>query len=391
MDEIKSGLIHKNAIVKYDKRFCKFIGLNLMNKIDLDLFYSVLSIVRERRMKETVISMQEIIDRSKYASKNQTAYTYKALDASIAQMVLNVHDLAIVRDTDEMIGVINLFDTFLYDKKKKQLLLCLGNKFSNVFFDIPANQAFTQFQLDTFLPLKSSYAKILYRLLLDNYRGFTMGINDFYGHFGVKSASSKKQFIFRLKDYIEEIQQTKDFLDNPPITYTLNRLTDKPRSKIVSITFDFTVNPDRNRTNPKLAPVNMPVQGEILSPRIIPLCPHCGGKLVDRKHSQTGKPFIGHEDFLNCDCPKKTYSSLDEVQEECRLVAEEKAELEKGKKIAIQNEIYQKAKAAEKEEKNARVEIANRLRGEAVSEESEVTAEYVDTLFARILNHTEMK
>lgn len=377
------------AIVKYDKRFCKFSGFSTLSKIDQDLFYSVLSIVRDRKMKETVISLKEIIDRSKYASKNQAAYTYKTLDKAIAQMVLNVHDFAIIKDSDEMIGVINLFETFVYDKNGKNLLVSLGHRFSNFFFDIPENQAFTQFPLDTFLPMKSGYAKSLYRLLLDRFYGFTMSIEDFYNYFGVTSGPSKKQLLFRLKDFITEIQKTEDFLDDPPISYTLNRLSPRKNSRIISISFDFAVNPGRNCGISKpVVPDAMAAMENEPSAAVIeslPNCPHCGGKLVYRENSKSGKTFIGHENYKTSNCSMKSYNSKEELEQEICIVEEKKKKLEEAKDFAKHDKIGQLALAAAREAKRARMDTTYKFQEPAVSEE------YVDNLFANLLKNYNFK
>lgn len=290
----------KDSIVKYDRRFCEFRGFNSLSKVDQDLFYSLLSILRERKEVNTVVASKDLMMRSKYLGKNQRYFSKAKLYNAIDQMVQDVLPCSMLIKNGETKEYLNIFERFNLNEKTLELTVSLAPTFSNLFFNI-TEMKFTRFYLDNFLGLKSKYSKSLYRLLLDHHTSFTIDIDDLYGLFKITSSSSKRMLLHRLPKYIKEIQDsTDDFSDDPPIQFTVNHSGGFNRP-VESVTFIFKEKLNR-------------ITEALWSDRL-PLCPYCGKSLKWSVNSKTGESFIGHVDYTNSTCRVRSFPTLESLVE----------------------------------------------------------------------------
>ena len=127
-----------NPIVKYDRRFCEFKQINLLSKIDQDLFFSVLSIIRERRQTTVTITGKELIDRSGYLKRRLKQFSAANMIKLIDQMTDRINNCYIfmhddVRNVDCKIF---LFQSFELNRDSADFTASLTPVFANFFFDI---------------------------------------------------------------------------------------------------------------------------------------------------------------------------------------------------------------------------------------------------------------
>ena len=306
-------------IVKYDRKFCAFIGYNGLSKFDQDFFYAVLSILKEEKKTYLVISLPELVKRAEYDNKTKTQHrmTITNLCQKLVVWATRVMACNLVLKDDHSTEILALFDKFKIDAESEELTVSLGASFSHFFSGIEGNK-FTRFYLEKFLRFKSKYSQSLYRLLLDHYSDFTMPIDELYLTLQLKKKNAQNQFIHRLPKYIEEVQATGDFVDDPPISYVLH----KNRRKITAISFVY----QEKRNRMQMQSVSSGKKNNL------PQCPYCGQKLHWTTNTNTGEKFIGHVDWKNCTCEVKTYDSLDMLEETIskvnRLAEKEKEKAE---------------------------------------------------------------
>lgn len=328
------------AVVKYDRRFPMFFtGVNTLSKIDQDLFFAVLSLIKERKSINTVISSSVLINRSKYLKRHQGKYTTAKICNLIKNMVINVSTVTVVIDAPDAFEALSLFDRFRVDKNTADLTVVLAPAFSNMFFDI-ADIRFTRFYLDRFIGLKSKYSKNLYRLLLDHHSSFTIDIDDFCALFGIegnkkdkKYISAKKQLLHRLPKYVDDVKATGDFSQ---LEYIFNHSASLRYHPIVSITFNFIEN--RNRIREVNTIDNNPADDKLY-------CPDCHELLVCSKNRKTGVYFYRHADYKHCKCPHPTFASKDAVleawetknKEQKRTAAQDKRQRERNANLQRQD------------------------------------------------------
>jgi hypothetical protein len=298
-----------NPIVKYDRRFCEFKQINLLSKIDQDLFFSVLSIIRERRQTTVTITGKELIDRSGYLKRRLKQFSAANMIKLIDQMTDRINNCHIfmhddVRNVDRKIF---LFQSFELNRDSADFTASLTPVFANFFFDIK-KFPFTRFALPGFIALKSKYSKALYRLFLDHYSGMEISANELFDLVGTLTATSQRQFIYKLPIYLNEIvDKTNDFAG--PIYYDVIKEHERGRgSKYKSVVFKYKER--KNRI----------VESNVVTDASLPCCPYCGQELTWRKNGQTGKTFIGHRDFVHSTCKIKGYNDMDDLQKHIAAV-----------------------------------------------------------------------
>lgn len=319
-------------LVKYDRRFStQFRQINTFSKIDQDLFFSTLSIIRERKQTTVTIKGDELIRRSEYLKKHTNKFTRTNLVQMIDTMTDHIngcyifmHDNA--RNIDRKIF---LFQSFEINRDTADFTASLTPVFSHYFFNIE-DFSFTRFALRGFLNLKSRYSKVLYRLFLDNYGGhLEISTSDLFDLLGIADKpSSQKQFIYRLPIFLKEIvDKTGDFTG--VIDYKVNKDRSQGSGgrggKYKSLTFSYDERPGR----------------VIESHDVLPLCPYCQKELIWRRNRSTGKTFIGHRDFIHSTCKIKGYNDMDDLQK--HIAAVDKACHDKSAAIAAaqHDPIYQ--------------------------------------------------
>lgn len=321
MDKKNSAILtddEKNPLVKYDRRFsAQFRQINAFNKVDQDLFFSTLSIIREKKQTTVTITGKELMQRSGYLKKNVKQFTKEQLIKLIDTMTDHINSCYIyMHDPDRDIDrKIFLFQSFEINRKTADFTASLTPMFSHYFFNIQ-DFLFTRFALHGFLILKSKYSKVLYRMFLDNYGGMEISTANLFEMLGIENKhSSQKQFIYRLPIYLKEIEEkTGDFIG--PIKYQIikddSRGQNNPKGKYKSIIFAYTERP-----------------GRVIEANVddLPLCPYCHQELTWRKNKTTGKEFIGHKDFLHSACKIKGFNDIEDLQKQ--IAAEEKKRSEK--------------------------------------------------------------
>lgn len=320
------------ALVKYDRRFAtQFRQINTFSKVDQDLFFSMLSIIRDRKQTTVTITGDELIRRSEYLRKNTNKFTRANLVRMIDDMTDRINNCYIFMHDDarNVDRKIFLFQSFELNRDSADFTASLTPVFSHYFFNIE-NFTFTRFALHGFLGLKSRYSKVLYRLFLDNYGGsFEINTSDLFNLLGIgNKPSSQKQFVYRLPVYLREIvDKTGDFVG--AIDYDVIKDRSHGRGgqggKYKSLIFRYTERPGRvveSRDN-------------------LPLCPYCHKELIWRRNKQTGKSFIGHRDFIHSDCKIKGFNDINDLEQHIAAVARDQQDKSAAIAAAQHDPIYQ--------------------------------------------------
>lgn len=326
-DEKKLKSKSDQPIVKYDRDFCKFKQINLLSKVDQDLFFSVLSIIRERRQTTITITGDELIKRSGYLQKRARSFTKRKLIKLIDDMTDHINSCYIFwHDEDKNVDCkLFLFQSFTINRATADFTASLTPAFAHFFFDIQKS-LFTRFALPGFLALKSKYSKVLYRLFLDNYAGLEIEADKLFDLLGIKSSTSQRQFIYKLPIYLNEIQHvTKDFIG--PVDYQVIKEHERGRGgKYKSVIFTYKERPGR-------------VIESDNNDNKLPLCPFCGEQLTWRKNKQTGKNFICHQNS-STKCQNPYYDSLEDLQHKIDEVDRERKAKAKAISAAMKDPVY---------------------------------------------------
>lgn len=341
-------MIQKSPIVKYDRGLRKYYNsIFELNKVELDLFNTVLSFICDEKKQKLEITYSDIIARSKYTSINKgECFTVKKMVKYLDSMSDKIGGMyCLVFDESSGMDIkMYLFDAFGINKKTGDLKISLAPTFSAYFFNIPASRAFTRYYLSKMLELKSKYAKILYQVFLDNHNGFTVSIDEFDKLFNIEKPESRRTVINRLRFYLKQIDATGDFVD--PIKYHTNKDPYNAK-KTKSITFEYcekkrrviefvakTNNIDTNNVVessitalppivPPIEPVMETNDDELLR------CPYDNDIIIERA-DKSGKKFWGHKNYKgHRGCPLKNTDTFVEmkvaIDEANQKIAEQKA------------------------------------------------------------------
>lgn len=366
----------EKPIVKYDRRFADYFNIAYsLSKIDADLFYTVLSIIRERKETDTVILAKDIIERSKYLKKRNDHYSVDQLVTAINLMTDHVGGMYyLVHNKEADMDIkLYLFDLFGINKKTGDLKVKLGQSFAKFFFDIERDRTFTRYYLSNFLGLKSKYTKTLYRLFLDHYGGFTIELTELFKLIGIDNKSTQRSFINRLPIYIKQIEETGDFL--PSIEYTINKALGKKRGNH-SITFSYRENPARI-SEKVIEDASITSIDSAKSKKLI--CPYCGDEIIETVNQITGKKFWHHKNWkYHRNCELKNAENLDDMIKAIEVGQKEVAKRTNLKKALNDNPVEKAAKEAREGQKEFREQLARELASKSKSNNVEPITNDVD-------------
>lgn len=149
-------MLSLNEIVKYDNRM-NLLRFKGMTKIDMNIFMSLCSRMKDKGEEEIEMTFEEIKTLSRYTSTDKNDFL-RALDDMI-QRLQKVNSKII---TDDEICYFVLFPTFKINAKTELVKIGVNKDFVFLLNEL---KAFTRFELAEFVELDSKYTKNLYRLL----------------------------------------------------------------------------------------------------------------------------------------------------------------------------------------------------------------------------------
>lgn len=264
--------------VKYDNKF-NLTNLNHFNKIEMDIFMSILSYFSEKNIKKITYNFEEIKSRAKISKYDNERF--REFIRTTRDKLMNTFFFY----SDEHIEATgSLFTTFILPKDSTTLEITINENFYHFFRDIPTGISFTEFELVNFLTLSSKYSQTLFRFLLQNYKGYwTVDISEFREKLGFPKSYPVGVIIQRLQNICEDINRTAIIKE---LTFTTEQSQKRGR-RIESITFQYKIIKE-NKALVTSNPINNTNRDSIIGH-----CPDCHEPLYKLTTKQN-TIFYGH-------------------------------------------------------------------------------------------------
>lgn len=187
----------KKDIVRYDNELNQ-VSFRKWNSLESDLFFSIVSKMQGKGTSTVTFDTDELKKLVDFAAKN--GKRWESLLTSVSQ---KVGALTYVEQTGRKIRVMALFSMFEIDLDSRTLTVEVSRHYEYVVNKLQAN--FTQFELEEFGQLRSTYSKALYRLLKQwrhvGKREFTMA--EFRAYLGIPKSYDGKAISKRVIAPIE--------------------------------------------------------------------------------------------------------------------------------------------------------------------------------------------
>ncbi len=195
----------KKDIVKYNNDF-NIANLTDLDKVEIDIFMTICSKFTEHKTDRLEFTYDEIRNSAKLVEKKYSKERFKQFMLSTQSKILkinfSVNDGKGYRQRP-------LFREFYTPHAEETVFIQLDDLFLNYLYNIPEKIAFTQFELDAFLHLKSKYAKTLLRFLLQNFTGtWVIDFEEFKKKMGFPKSQYGSQCLRTLDKALEELEQS---------------------------------------------------------------------------------------------------------------------------------------------------------------------------------------
>lgn len=179
--------MNSKDVVRYDNELNQ-ISFRQWSGLEQDLFFAILSKMKGRGTDTVVFSTDDLRDFIAFADRHG-----KRWEDVLTGVSHRVMQMVYVERENRKITVMALFQTFTIDLDARTLTVKVSVNYEYVINKLQAN--FTQFELEEFAHLRSTYAKTLYRLLKQwrtrGRREFT--VEEFRAYMGVpKSYDARK-------------------------------------------------------------------------------------------------------------------------------------------------------------------------------------------------------
>ena len=125
---------------------------------EMNFFFAVIAKIRDKGTRLVIFNSDELKELSNFADRHQRRW-----EDVIDSVVTKVANLKYYERTEKRILIMNLFAYFEADIVNKTIEVEVTSKFEYVVNKLLTN--FTQYELEEFTNIRSTYAKTLYRLL----------------------------------------------------------------------------------------------------------------------------------------------------------------------------------------------------------------------------------
>lgn len=143
--------------VKY-KNELNTIPMRNFNRAEMDLFFSICAKLKNKQEEAVEFSFDELRDLSRYNAKDKKRFIQDIRSVNHKLLKLNYSI-----ESEDIISDFNLFNTFTIYPKENKVIVSVNKDFTFILNELTSE--FTQFELQEFTSLKSSYSKTMYRLL----------------------------------------------------------------------------------------------------------------------------------------------------------------------------------------------------------------------------------
>ena len=140
-----------NKIVKYSNEFNK-ISLRGFERNQLNVFFAVLSQIKEKGDNEIHLSLERLLELTKWNPSNKKGFMKTLVD-----VVRKLAPINIIYEDSVEITLINLFSKFKINKEKQDLTVKLNDDSLYLLNDFSGK--FTRWEFEEYIEFKSSYTK----------------------------------------------------------------------------------------------------------------------------------------------------------------------------------------------------------------------------------------
>ena len=144
-----------NKIVRYSNEFNK-IALRGFDKKHLNVFFAILSQIKEKGDNEVHLSLERLLELTKWNPSNK-----KGFMKTLTYVVRKLAPLNIVYEDEDEIALINMFSKFVINKEKQDLTVKLNEDSIDILNNFSGK--FTRWEYEEYLGFKSSYSKEFFR------------------------------------------------------------------------------------------------------------------------------------------------------------------------------------------------------------------------------------
>lgn len=145
-----------NEIVKYENQLNE-VPLRRFTPTEMDLFFSIISRMRDKGDKQVTFSFEYLQELSQYKVHKQSFYTV------LKNTYTKLLELNVWQEDEKSYQAWVLFTEFEINKRKRTVKISVNPKLKNILNAL--TNGFTRFSLPQFVEYRSSYSKSLFRLL----------------------------------------------------------------------------------------------------------------------------------------------------------------------------------------------------------------------------------
>ena len=146
-----------NEIVRYNNDL-NGLKMRKWTAEEMNFFFAIIAKVRDKGTRLVIFNSDELKELSGFANRHKQRW-----EDVIDSVATKVADLKYYERTEQRILIMNLFAYFEADIITKTIEVEVSSKFEYVVNKLLTN--FTQYELEEFTNIRSTYAKTLYRLL----------------------------------------------------------------------------------------------------------------------------------------------------------------------------------------------------------------------------------
>lgn len=159
--------------VKY-KNELNTIPMRKFNSVEMDLFFSICAKMKNKDTQSVRFSFSELKEVSSYYTRD-----VKRFVGDLESVYRKMLQLTYREENEEEISYFVLFQGFVINKKHQYVDISINPELSYILNEL--SNEFTQFELQEFTGLSSSYSKTMYRLLkqFKSTGYYTVKIDDF--------------------------------------------------------------------------------------------------------------------------------------------------------------------------------------------------------------------
>lgn len=147
-----------NEVVKYHNDLNRVV-MRDWTATEMNIFFGILSKIKEQNTKEVVLSVKTIRD----ITESNDSYKKNRWYESLKSLISKLAKIHYYHEDENSYELLLLFQKFKINKDNETLSVKVSADFEYILNQL--NMNFTNWRLEDFIDLKSSYSKTLFRLL----------------------------------------------------------------------------------------------------------------------------------------------------------------------------------------------------------------------------------